>query len=66
VRPGTTGLLVPPQRPELLAGAIAELAEDAAQRAAFGAAAREMAEAEYSDRQAARATVDLYERLVGP
>lgn len=40
VRPGVTGVLVPPGDGEALAGAVAELAGDAERRAAYGVAAR--------------------------
>nr|WP_218862552.1 glycosyltransferase family 4 protein [Actinopolyspora biskrensis] len=40
VTAGTTGLLVPPERPELLAGALARLLDSPAEREAMGAAGR--------------------------
>jgi glycosyltransferase involved in cell wall biosynthesis len=63
VRAGATGLLVAPRDPEQLAAALRKLAADRALRTTMGAAARRMAEQEYSDTAAAAATVDLWERF---
>ncbi len=60
VRPGDTGLLVPPHDVEALATAIAELAQDPALRAAMGEAARAMIERQFAEAVIVRETLSLY------
>jgi glycosyltransferase involved in cell wall biosynthesis len=64
VRPGETGLLVPPRDPAALADALARLAADAALRLRLGAAARHLAEAEFGEARVAAETLALYRRLL--
>ena len=56
--------LVPPQDPESLAAALAELTGDEAARAELAAAARRVAAGHYSWDEAARQTLALYEELL--
>ena len=63
--PGVTGLRVPPGDADALAEAIASLADDAAARARYGAAARRLAEESFAADRIGRDTVDLYRRLLG-
>jgi glycosyltransferase involved in cell wall biosynthesis len=60
VRPGATGILVPPHDLGALAGSIAALAGDPAQRAAMGRAGREWIESGFTDEIVARDTLALY------
>jgi glycosyltransferase involved in cell wall biosynthesis len=60
VRPGVTGILVPPHDVDRLAEAIAALADDPARRAAMGRAGREWIECGFSDEIVARDTLALY------
>jgi glycosyltransferase involved in cell wall biosynthesis len=60
VRPGATGILVPPHDVDALAGSIAVLAGDAARRAAMGRAGREWIESGFTDEIVARETLALY------
>jgi glycosyltransferase involved in cell wall biosynthesis len=60
VRPGATGILVPPHDVDRLAEAIASLADNPAERAAFGRAGRELIEGRFSDEIVARETLALY------
>ena len=60
VRPGATGILVPPHDVEGLAEAIAALAGDPARRAALGRAGRELIECRFTDEIVARETLALY------
>lgn len=60
VRPGATGILVPPHDVDRLAGAIAALASDPARRAALGRAGRELIECRFTDEIVARETLALY------
>jgi glycosyltransferase involved in cell wall biosynthesis len=60
VRPGDTGLLVPPHDVEALAAAIAELAQDPALRAAMGEAARAMIERQFAEAVIVCETLSLY------
>ena len=63
VRPGDTGLLVPPHDIPALAEAIATLAADPARRRMFGMAGRALVEREFSDEIVARRTLALYRDL---
>ena len=53
-------LIVPPRDPERLADALGRLAADAALRARLGAAARELAESRFCERQIAARTLAAY------
>jgi glycosyltransferase involved in cell wall biosynthesis len=64
VRPGETGLLVPPDDAPALAEAIATLAASPELRARYGAAARRLAVERFSADAIGRATVELYRRLI--
>jgi glycosyltransferase involved in cell wall biosynthesis len=73
VRPGVTGILVPPGDVDALAGSIAVLAGDPARRAAMGHAGREWIESGFTDEIVARETLALYRaaladrgRFLGP
>jgi glycosyltransferase involved in cell wall biosynthesis len=61
VRPGGTGLLVPPRNVDELAAAIAALAGDPARRAAMGRAARAMVECEFAEDIVASETLAVYQ-----
>jgi glycosyltransferase involved in cell wall biosynthesis len=61
---GSNGLLLPVRDPLRLAGAIGELADDPARRAAMGRAARQKALTDFDDRRQVRLTLDVYERLL--
>lgn len=63
VRPGETGLLVPPNDAPALADAIEALAGSAEVRAHHGAAARRLAVETFAAESVGRQTVDLYRRL---
>jgi alpha-maltose-1-phosphate synthase len=56
---------VPPDDVPALAGAIRQLAGDAALRRRFGEAGRRMVEAEFSSETIGEQTVALYDRLLG-
>jgi glycosyltransferase involved in cell wall biosynthesis len=60
VRPGVSGLLVPPHDVEALAEAIAALASDRERRARMGQAGRELIECQFADEIVAQATLTLY------
>jgi glycosyltransferase involved in cell wall biosynthesis len=60
VRSGESGVLVPPDDVRSLAAAIAELAGDAARRAAMGRAGRALIEREFADDIVARQTLAVY------
>ena len=60
VRPGETGLLVPPHDVEALAAAIAALAADPLRRTAMGRAGRALIESQFTDEIVARQTLRLY------
>jgi starch synthase len=62
---GVTGVLVPPDDPAALAGALNGLAHDAGRANAYGAAGRTRAVAEFSWPAIAAATADLYAELCG-
>jgi glycosyltransferase involved in cell wall biosynthesis len=64
-RANVNALLVPPDDPAGLAEAIDRLASDAELRRRFGSAGRRMVEQEFSSDQIGRATVALYDRLLG-
>jgi glycosyltransferase involved in cell wall biosynthesis len=64
-RANVNALLVPPDDPAALAEAIDRLASDAELRRRFGSAGRRMVEQEFSSDQIGRATVALYDRLLG-
>jgi glycosyltransferase involved in cell wall biosynthesis len=60
IRPGETGLLVPPHDIEALAEAIAALAADPRRRARMGRAGRILVERQFADEIVARETLALY------
>ncbi len=60
VRPGETGILVPPHDIDALAEAIAALAADPALRRAMGRAGRALIERRFADEIVARETLALY------
>jgi len=60
IRPGVTGLLVPPHDIEALAEAIAALAADPQRRARMGQAGRALIESQFTDEIVARETLTLY------
>ncbi|MFO0590428.1 MAG: glycosyltransferase family 4 protein [Polyangiaceae bacterium] len=64
VRPGETGLLVPPKDPVALAAALRDLLSDPEKRARFGAAGRAMAEAEFDERAVIQKTLGVYATLL--
>jgi glycosyltransferase involved in cell wall biosynthesis len=64
VRPGETGLLVPPDDAAALADAISTLAAAPELRARYGAAARRLAVERFAAESIGRQTVELYRRLV--
>ncbi len=64
VRPGETGVLVPPRDAAALADAIERLTRDAALRARLGRQARALAEAEFAEAIVVRRTLDLYRALL--
>jgi glycosyltransferase involved in cell wall biosynthesis len=64
VRPGLTGLLVPPEDVQALRAAIVELLRHPARRAEMAANCRRIAVEEYSVEVQGRRYLDLYERVV--
>ncbi len=64
VRPGETGLLVPPRDPESLADALERLAADPELRRRMGSAARELVERELSQEAVVEQTMALYRELL--
>jgi len=64
VRPGVTGLLVPPRTHEELASAMATLGTNPELRARYGRAAREKAEAVFAIDDVVRHTFLVYDRLL--
>jgi glycosyltransferase involved in cell wall biosynthesis len=60
VRPGETGLLVPPRNVDELAAALAALAADAGRRAVMGRAGRVLVEREFAEDVVARETLAVY------
>jgi glycosyltransferase involved in cell wall biosynthesis len=63
-RPGVNGLLIPSRDSEALAAAIRTLLADAALRRKMGEAGRRLVLEEFTAKQVARQTVDLYCSLV--
>ncbi|HJQ47125.1 MAG TPA: glycosyltransferase [Amycolatopsis sp.] len=66
VRPGETGLLVPPQRPDLLAAAIAYLLDRPAEAARLATAARAQVDHRYGRRALADALESAYRPTLAP
>lgn len=64
VRDGVEGFLVPPRRPDLLAGAICRLLDDPALRARMGDAARARAEDRFDERHVVATVVGATRRLL--
>lgn len=62
VRPGATGLLVPPRSPEALAAALEELLTDEAKRREWGHAARRLVVENHSEGVVVDGLRELYER----
>jgi glycosyltransferase involved in cell wall biosynthesis len=62
---GVTGILVDPDDPDALAGALASLLADPARRASYGRAGAQKALAEFDRAGMARRTLRLYEELFG-
>lgn len=65
VRPGLTGLLVPPRRPDALAAALVRLLDDPEERGRLGAAARAEAEARFDLLDCSRELRRTFERFYG-
>jgi len=65
VRDGETGLLVPPDDPAALAGALNELLADRAWGEAMGVAGRRLVEQEFAWDKIAARTAELYRKLEG-
>ncbi|GAB1575981.1 glycosyltransferase family 4 protein [Bordetella petrii] len=63
IKPGRTGLLVPPRNAQALAAAIEQLATDSTFRQRLGAAGRALAEREFSIDDACRLHLDIYQAL---
>jgi glycosyltransferase involved in cell wall biosynthesis len=63
VEHGVTGLVVPPRRPELLAGALADLLSNPDKRRAMGAAGRDAAVTRFTTRRMIDDIDDLYGQL---
>jgi glycosyltransferase involved in cell wall biosynthesis len=64
VQHGENGLLVPARRAEPLAEALAQLVTDVPLRIRMGTASRHLAETSFGEREIARQTLELYERLL--
>jgi glycosyltransferase involved in cell wall biosynthesis len=64
VRPGVTGLLVPPQDVDALRSAIEELLHDPVRRAAMASTCRRVAVEEYALELQARRYLDLYQTVL--
>jgi glycosyltransferase involved in cell wall biosynthesis len=62
---GTTGVIVPPHRPAMLAQRIRQLLTHPMQLAAFGVAAADRARSRYSWDRIARETLAVYDRAAG-
>jgi glycosyltransferase involved in cell wall biosynthesis len=65
VRPGVNGFLVPPRDVAALVDAVQRLLASAQLRRTMGAAARGIAEAEFTEDIVVRQTLDLYRELLG-
>ncbi len=65
VRNGVNGFIVPPKDPERLAQALATLLQNRELRQRMGKASREIAVNEFSEELVVRATLALYEELLG-
>jgi glycosyltransferase involved in cell wall biosynthesis len=65
VEDGVHGLLLPPRRPDVLAGALEALLVDPERRARLGAAARERQQREFDFGRMVSSVEDLYVELVG-
>jgi glycosyltransferase involved in cell wall biosynthesis len=63
---GTTGVLVPPDRPDMLARRVRLLLASPLRVEAFGIAAADRARARYSWERISRETLAAYERCLGP
>jgi len=61
---GKTGVMVPPRDPEALAGALADLAENAERRRAYAVAIRDKVEAEFAEPAIVGAMLAVYDRAV--
>ncbi len=66
VVPGVTGELVPPRRPDLLAGTLADLLGDPARMQRYGTAGRQRAVDAYQWRQVVDRTEDVYASVADP
>ncbi len=66
VRPGETGLLVPPGDVDALTSALRGLIDDPERRRSFGSAARRLAEREFDVRAVAARTLESYRRVAAP
>lgn len=64
IEDGASGILVEPRNPEQLAGQIARLLEDPAERRRLGIAARERVERHFSWDAIAGRTLEVYERVL--
>jgi glycosyltransferase involved in cell wall biosynthesis len=65
VRPGETGELVPPRRPDLIAAALRDLLDDPARLEQYGRAARRRATRHYRWNQVVANTEAAYQRVLG-
>ncbi len=64
VRPGETGVLVPPKDPEALADGIASLLLDSAEAERLGRGGRQMVQAQFTTDATCEGTLAVYERLM--
>ena len=64
VRDGLNGILIEPHRPDVLADAIAALANDAARRTEMGARGRQLVIAEFDLKDVIARTLDVYQSLL--
>ena len=64
VEDGRTGLLIPPDDVDSLAGALKDLLGDPARRREMGERAREIALRRFTDKAMTRSYEDIYRRLV--